>query len=809
MPPVAVSLRQTFRRAVRHPLSTFVSLIVVAAGVAAFCTILTVIDLVIFRPLTFPDSERLVAIYAVTPGVRTTASDDRWNRGAVSWAGWHSLQGAGAFEEVGAWARARPVLGDPATDTVEAWFVSSSLLRVLGAQAALGQLFGTDDDERITLAVLLSYDCWIRRYGGKNDVIGQTVVLSSFVSSPQAYTIAGVLRPGFRLRGEAPEFLWPIGNYRRSASYDNRPSVYVVGRLKKGVAVDNAAAVAGKLVPASLNQSLPTTARIVPLREEIVGRTAPPTWLLAGTAVVLLLMTCTSVAGISLSEAQARRRETGLRIALGATRRAIATQLGMEHLSKIVIAAACGLSVAIALHPVITASAPYELTGGTLPPLNLVALTAGLGVVVATSLACGVLPALLVGASNPTELGSESTKLITSRQVRIQKVVAAAQLALAFVLVVAATLLGETLARLTARPLGFDPSSLAVLTVRVTAFPQLQRVEHELPLFSSWIHIEEMLENIRRLPGVAEAAGVYDAPFTGGWHSGRVWVDQGRTIENEVQVQLVTVGYFRTMGIQLLAGRNFQTKDRQTSIEQVELPVMVSRSLDQLLGGNSIGRSFQNVLPSTRRHTVIGIVEDVRQRDLDDEGLATFYLLNSSYAGINNLVIRTSTATGPLMGAITEAVRNHDPATIVTRSTTMELLVADILAGQRFRARLSGVLGAAALVLALLGAYALGLRIANDRRRDIAIRLALGATAGQVHRLVLRDAAHVVSLALAAGVPAALLTSHALRGYLFGVSPTAAHVFIISALALSAVTVLALLVPAWRSAVDPALELKS
>lgn len=784
-------------------------LVVIAAGVAAFGTILGVLDLVVVRSLPFPDPDRLVAVYSVTPGARTTAADDRWNRGAVSWAGWRDLQASGTFEEVGVWARTRPTLGQPATDAVEAWYVSSSLLRLLGAQPAVGRIFSVEDDEQVSDTVLLSYACWRRRYGGRTDVIGQTVTLSLFVGSPQTFTIAGVIGHGFRLRGEAPEYLWPIGNYRRSAIYDNRGSVRAVGRLRTGVSLGDAAVAVAKIVPASLEQSLTTSARVAPLREEIVGQAAPPTWLLAGTAAALLMVTCASIAGLSLSESQTRRRETALRMALGAGRRAVATELASEYLWRIALAAAVGLTTAVALQPLLTAYAPFELTGGTWTQLSVTALGAGLAVVVATSLACGVLPAVAVSSSRPLAFGTQMTKLPSTREVRVRKAIAAVQLALAFVLVVVAALLGATLTRLAARPFGFDPASLAVLTMRVTVFPATRRVENELPLLSSWVHIEDILEKIRRLPGVTNAAGVYDAPLAGGWHSQRVWLNPARTAENDVQVQLVTAGYFRTMGMRLLAGRELQTKDRQSSLEPGELSVVVSESLDRLLGGQSIGKSFQNVPPSTRRYTVVGVVEDVRHRSHDDEGLATLYLLNSSYAGANNLVIRTSTPPGPLLASITEAVRSHDAATIVTRATTMETLAADMLASQRFRARVSGALGAAALLLALLGAYGLGLRMANDRRGDIAIRLALGATGGQVHRLVLRDAAHIVGLALALGVPAALLTTRALGGYLFGVSAAAPHVFVVSAISLSAVTTLALLVPAWRSAVDPALELRA
>jgi hypothetical protein len=500
-----------------------------------------------------------------------------------------------------------------------------------------------------------------------------------------------------------------------------------------------------------------------------------------------------------------------------------------------------GLALAHWLTRAFVAIAPAGL-----PRLETVAVDArvaafALGLGALTLLVFGIAPALSLARTPTTVALAEGGRDATSRRHLGQRVVVAAEIALALVLLVGASLLGETLFRLTSQPLGFNPSGLAVVSFRMTRLPgvpakpitaaeyqvltpaqfaERRRFFDSLRTTGWWLHLSAAIERVAALPGVVTVGG-YTAPFIGARVTAMLR-PFGRQPEEAVQVrqQLVTERYFEAMGVPILRGRNFGPGDRRGAAanaarepvgSQAPIPAVVSRALERrFFGGDAVGKMLIQGSPeSSRVLDIIGVVADTRWRKTADDDLATCYLLGGRYHSVNTLVVRSARDVAALLPAVRSTLRDYDPNIVVTSTATMDSILKRSIAEEHFRATLSAIYGGAALVLAAVGLYGLAARRVADRRREIGIRIALGARPSDVLGLVLRDALCTVGLGLAAGVPAALVASQATRTLLFGVTPTAPRVFVVAAIVLALAALVATLLPARRAAaIDPMIVLK-
>lgn len=818
-------VRHAIRRWRRRPGFALTAIVTLALGIGATTAIFSVVDAVLLRPLPWPEADRLVRIHAVLPErLHQPALAADWNRGPIGWREWDGLQASPAFTHVAAWLPTRFVVGPERSEVADVAYVSSNFLQTIGSQLLQGRPFNADEDRQIVQTTIVTFEAWRRRFGGR-DVVGETIVLGPDVqgSSGRPWTIVGVLAPGFRFQGPVPDFLLPIGQMSYNGSFETNRFLRIVARLAPGATMDDAFEAAEPVVRGKETRDR-RTARLVPVPEEELGRATRPLYLLLAGSALLLLVACSNVAGLLLGEARARRHEIAVRTALGGGVFRILRQLAVEQALIAALAASLGVVLAVWAMPVLVAMAPDwlpRLDSARIDlRLALAALAAGLG----TSLLFTLGPALSLARTPAAMVLAEGSREAASHRQVGQRLVVATEVALALVLLVGASLFGETIARLTTRPLGFDPDGLAVMSVRfpdsalrfaMRAVPRAgpgERVDVDRVMRilseATAARTKSVLDRIQSLPGVVAAAGVNAAPFVGTPRDARARADGRPQDEEQVVASLtVTDGYFRAVGTPVVRGRAL------VSLDAAEGRVMVSREFEKrLLDGNAIGRRIAlrgSATAAATTHEVIGVVENVKHREFSDEDRAAVYALDRNGSFINQILLRTSGDAEALLPIARQALEGHDSKPVVTFGQTMESILARSVAEPTFRATLSAIFGASALLLAAVGLYGLAARRVAERRREIGVRIALGARPRDVRRLVVRDTLATLAMGLAVGLPGAFAASQVTRTFLFDVSATAPHTFVLAASVLTIATVVATLLPARRAAaIDPMLTLK-
>jgi putative ABC transport system permease protein len=610
-----------------------------------------------------------------------------------------------------------------------------------------------------------------------------------------------------------------MGQWAHVGSFEASRFLRAIGRLAPGFSLGAASAAAEPLVR-RLESPERRSARLISLVDDQIGRAARPLWLMLAGAGLLLLLACSNVAGLLLGEGRVRRHEIAVRLALGGSRCRLLRQLAIENLLLAAAAGTAGLMLAVWLTPSLVAVAPDRLPGIDAVGVDFRIAAFALCLSLATTLLFGLAPAISLSAIRPAEALSDGRRESTPGGRRGQLAIVAAQFGLALVLLVCTSLFGETMMRLASQPLGFDSSDLAVASIRLTQYPHAAarpkirppltaeavprlREEADRYIASGWIHTAGVIARLSALPGVVAVAGVGTAPFSGGLNQARIRA-YGRPQEDaqSVHQQIVTEGYFKTMGMPILRGRGFDLSDRQGAFAAV-----VSRELERrFFAGSAVG---QRLVEWETVYDVVGVVSNAKQREFTDKDLATFYLLDRQFGSVNHFIVRTSGDATAVIPLVRQTVWNYDKSMVSTSTATMDQLLAESISQQRFRALLSAVFSGAALVLAAIGLYGLAARRVAERRREIGIRVALGASPRDVRALVLHDAQVIVGLGVIGGLPAALAASQITRSFLFGVSPTAPHVFLIASGVLAVIAIVATLVPAHRAShIHPMLALR-
>jgi putative ABC transport system permease protein len=801
-------IRYAVRRWAARPGRAITVVLTLGVGIGTATAIFSVVDGVLLRPLPWREPDRLVSAYIVRDAWRTDpALSFNWNNGFVSWPDFRDLQKLNEFESVAAWRRTRLVAVWETGDVAQALNATSNFLATLGTGPYLGRMFTTAEDDTASDSILISYEAWQRRFGGADGIIGRQIRLDDV---PR--TIVGVLAPRFRYEGEPPEFLLPFGNLTAGERAENNNSYRVVARLAAGVSLEQAAGRAAAVLNGGQGRNQ-RTSRLATVPDDQFGPARAPLYMLFGASVLLLLIACANVAGLLLGETGTRRHEVAVRRALGAGQWRVARQMLTESGLLGAAGGVVGVVGAWWITPVLVTLAPARLPRIDMVAVDARVLTFAVIVSMAMTLLCGAAPSL-TGSSIPPIDALRSGRGLARFRSRSQRLIVSCQVALAVVLLAGAALLGETVVRLTSQPVGFDDHGLLAVGVvprqrsLLTNMPRRAQVESEL------------LARIRALRGVESAATTASPPFGTSFGSNSIEVS-GRPGESlSAQRHIVGEGFFDTMRMRMLRGREFEPRDATRQILNPALPggesadslgvAVVSQELERrYFAGNATG---QRIRFNRMWLDVIGVAPDAKSRQYTDEAAPAFYVYSKQmpYIAVGQFVVRASGDPTQLVAALREAVTSGDSQLAVTYVDTMRTMMARTVANERYRATLSSAFGGAALLLAAIGLFGLLTRAVNERRREIGVRIAVGAKPGDVVRLVLREGGALVAGGLLVGVPAALAAAQLIRSQLYGVAPSDPHIFILVSAVLGTVACGAMLLPAIRaSPTDPISTLRA
>jgi putative ABC transport system permease protein len=667
----------------------------------------------------------------------------------------------------------------------------------------VGRLFRPDEDQPgHTDSALLSYALW-RRLGADRSIPGKTIRLND-----KSYTVRGVLPPGFRVLSSAADVWIPLGMDPADTRANHGRFLIVIAGMRPGVTVAQVRAEMDSLGD-SLERADPGLnhgwrPEVFPLRDELVGPVRQPLEVLMGAVGFLLLMACVNVANLLLAHGNARRREIALRMAMGAGRGRVAGQLLAESLLLSLAGGALGLLLAWGAIALVAHLGPASMPRLAEARLDWRLFLFALAIAAASGVLFGLAPAIQAsGASLNTALIEGGRGRTTARSGRLlRNALVAAEVALAVLVLIGASLLMRSFARLRAVDLGFQPSGL--LTLRLPLAGARNAAAERRIAF-----MQQAEERVAALPGVRAVAAVDTLPL-GGFGFATTFAVEGRPVPDVKPIALVrgvTPGYFRTMQLPLLEGRDFTAAETS----QTPFTMVASRNLARRFWpqGGAVG-SHLLLDPNNRRAEIVGVVGDVQPETIEGDLWLTLYCPYAQNAFRSmTLVMRSSLPAGAVLPAAGRAIHQLDAAQPVADAQPMDRVVDGTVSGARFNTVMLAVFAQIAFVLAAVGVYGVVSYDVSQRTGEIGIRLALGARPASVVRLILAQAAALGALGIAAGLAAAWALTRLMATMLYGVAPTDPFTFVAIPVLLGTVVLLAGYLPSRRAmALDPAVALR-
>lgn len=791
MGTLASDVRFAVRTLVRRPVFFLTAVLTLTLGIGANGAVFSVVNGLLIQPFPYPEPEELV---------RITAENERlgWSGADVNMADAQDWkERSGALEDLAVWEEPGMALtGGDRPELVEAIRATLNVLSVLGVEPTMGRDFAAfDGREGAPLTTILSHGLWESRFGADPAILGSTVMLDG-----EAATVVGVLPDDFVFLDERPGLFVPLRRDPTTAprgSHDKES----VARLRDGVTVEDAQRavneVSRRLQAEHPDQNEGWTARVVPLREDMLGDMAKQaSFVLMGAVGFVLLMACTNVANLLLARGNARRTEVAIRSALGAGRGRIVRQLLVESGVLAFVGGALGLLLAYWGERAIVAG-----IGEGLPPvfefgLDGTVLLFVAAISILAALLFGLVPALRTAGPAASELreGGRGGGVGRGSQ-RFGSFLVVAQTALAVVLLVGGGIMVRNVMSMTSRDMGFEPEG--VLTLRINP-PEASYPDNE-SVTRFW---SELLERVRGLPGVEAAGAIHSLPLGGSNWGGTVWVEGVQNPETDegtgVRLDYITPGYLETMGVAVVRGRAVEPRDRSGAAAVT----LVNESFVRRYAAGEDGVGMRLVTSGAGRPvTVVGVVEDHLERAIDQPPEPTLYLpLAQRVVRGRALVVRTEGEARALIDAVQGAVTSLDPNLPVYRVKTMDQWVVDRASGYELIAQLMAAFALISLALGAVGIYGVTAYGVGRRRQEIGVRLAMGADRGRVVALVLREGMLRSGLGLVIGIVLAYALSRVLAGLLVGVSATDPLTFGVVTGALVTVAFLGTWLPARRAA---------
>jgi predicted permease len=794
----------------QKPGFTAVAVLTLALGIGANTAVFSLVSAVLVRPLNYPEAERLVTVWEDG----TAAGFPRDVLAAGNYADWRARNKS--FEEMAAVDQRTFDLtgegGEP--EKILGLGVTPNFFPLLGAEAGLGRvLLPEEDGPGAQRVAVLSHGLWQRRFGGERSAVGREVLLNG-----EPYTVVGVMPADFQF--EYPNVgVWVPAAFTPEQLADHANHyLEVVARLKPGVTVEQAVgdlnAVARGISEAHPDDAAGLSAALVPLREHLVGEVRRPLLLLLGAVALVLLIACANVAGVLLSRAAARRREMAVRAALGATRWRVVRQLMTESALLSAAGGVVGALLALWTFAFLGQLVPAGMGEMAEPRLDSAVLGFTLLVSLLASVAFGLAPALQASKTDLNDaLKQAGGRAGAGRRLRGAFVVA--EVALALVLLVCAGLVVRTLYNLRGQYAALKPER--VLTVSTLLTDRRYREPARRAAF-----YDGVLERVKGLPGVTAAGYTTSVPLMrkGGANGLSIeGKENGPNSNWNANHRQVSPDYFRAIGLAVREGRGFTDRDDEGSPPVAVVNETMARSFWP--GEAVVGRRFKVGLPDSPQPwlLVVGVVEDVRQMASDEPVKAEMYVPyrqaavywkggNAPFAP-RDLVVRTSVEPRSLAPAVRGAVKEVDPYQPVFGVRTLEEVLSLDTAQRRVGVILLAAFAGLALLLAALGIYGVLAFFVVQHTPEIGVRMALGASPGDMLRLVVGRGMRLALAGVGCGLVAAFALTRLIESQLFGVSASDPFTFAGIALLLAAVALLACLVPARRATkVDPMVALR-
>jgi predicted permease len=795
-----------------------------AIGIGATTSIFSVLSALLLHPLPYKDAERLVILWNRSPGLNITQD---W----FSTAQYFDIRhGHGGFEDLAiAIGRNDNLTGDGEPERIGTIHVSSNLLEMLGARAAVGRLFVKEEDAPGAAATaLLSYGTWKRRYGRDPKVLGKPIAING-----KPYTVVGVTDPNFSLprevlptlgRAEDAEILLPLPLDAGAAQQRGHEDYNVIGKLKRGVSIQAAQAEMDALT-AGLRRDYPKfyppngglTFGIVPLEEQVVGDARRSVLILMGAVGFVLLIACANVTNLLLSRALGRQREMAIRSALGAGRWQILQQLLMESVLLALVGGALGVLLSVfgvrMIHLLGTSSVPRLQNIS----VNSEVLVFTLVVSVLSGIVFGLAPALrasrldLRGALTDASHGSSGAGAVWGRGNSTRRVLVVAELALSVVLLIGAGLLIRSFASLQNVAPGFNPRNVLTLELMMRG----RKYNDATSVKQAYLQIWERLE---QLPGVTAAGGASSLPMSEMYAWGPINIE-GRVPqpgENFINADQRVAGghYFEAMQIPLRRGRLFNEFDTD---KNVRVAIIDEHMAEQLWpGGDPLGKRFRfggidSSDSSDPWFTIVGVVGRVKQYTLDEDSRIALYLpMTQSPSREFNIAVRVAGDPEALAPAVKKAIHEIDADLPLYHVRSMTERVEESLARRRFSMLLLTLFAGFALLLATVGIYGVLAFLVRQGTREIGIRMSLGATQAGILRLIVGRGLRLAAFGVGIGLLGAFLLTGLLKSILFGIPATDPWTFGGITALLIGVALAASYIPARRAArIDPMLTLRN
>ncbi len=832
-------LRYALRMLGKNPGATAAAIFTLALGVGATTAIFSVVYGVLLRPLSYRNPEQIVRLWEQSStGGRMNFADPNFDDVRAQN---HSLQGVAEYS---AWSQTVVVNGE--ASRVMAANASRDFWQVMGVQPVMGRGFLSEDQkEHAAPAALISYAYWKQALGGTQDLSSVHLKLDA-----KPVSVVGVLPAGFRFPDKAD--IWIPREISERLPSRTAHNWQVIGRLREGSSVNGArtelSGIAQRLKQQYGQDTAMVAVAVKPLREAMTGDVRPALLVLLGASGFLLLIACANVVNLMLAQAAAREKELSIRTALGANRGRLVAQFLSE--SSVLSAIGGGLGVLLAYWGVdaLLALAPSNLPRVEDVSLSLPVLLFALATVFVVSTSLGLFTALRAGSADlRTALNEGGQKQIgTFRGQRTGRLIAAGQLATALVLLVGAGLLGRSLLRVLSVNSGFRTEGIATMELEMPFSwspdkpGKVQRVEF----------LNQLLARLREIPGVEDAGGTSDLPLTGFkpdgsyvlmnpgqisphmqdlmQRAGEGSLDKDPALLSELtsffdelfhdkahlgdaDYAVVSEGFFRSLGIPLVQGRLFDDRDTMDAPHVA----VISQSLAKEKWPNQdpIGRTveFGNMDGDPRLLTIVGVVGDTRDRSLEAAPRPAIYVnyrQRPQAAWQFTAVMRTSTMSDAVFAAARGIVHDLDP-NLAPQFRTLSQVYSSSLEARRFSLTLVGIFSVTALLLALAGIYGVISYSVAQRTREIGVRMALGATPGEVLGMVLRQGAITGAIGIGVGVLGSLALTRWLQSQLFEVSATDPATFLGVAALLIVVSLAACWIPGRRATkVDPMVALR-